>query len=583
MELFSAYDLQLTLASAAAIYCLLGYWLAFGKQSWLWRAGFVCAALALLVPIRAYEPLVFFALTSLLFVAAAGGQWLLLSTLRKGGKVAAEKDSADVAVASPRFQFRLHDLLGLMAVFGAAAWMTRTLLREQVLMPWVGTLISVAVAVAITLATIGLLRGPRRILSSVVLVLVVGIAVGYFHWLHRMGPMGPSVQYIVGGDLGNQLFNPYLFWTNDSAGYNLLVLVLINIGFLAIFYGAARATQPTEAKPMPRRVWQVLGAAPYMAWILPTGWVYLQLLSYPPPPAQSRNRPNVLPFLLERGQALESLSGAQAQTVGAEVILLSKKPGFVPVPWEADLRGRKNYDVGSMLFEVQSARSISRGLDAQATTLEATDPDLASEQLMAIFRIGNMLEHEGLLVHGLVGVAIDGVGVDHLARLRRQLSSSKARAIIAEIQPMEESRDHNDVTRDQLWYSLNDRWAFRLDQVLNSETEPGSNPTFHYYGLACTRNSCMKRLLMIDLALRAYGADHGVYPSKLESLSPQYLTDIPLDPFCEKPFVYRPAAKDFVLYSVGGDGVDNGGTFGPNQYIPIAWEGYDLNLDAPHE
>jgi hypothetical protein len=121
-----------------------------------------------------------------------------------------------------------------------------------------------------------------------------------------------------------------------------------------------------------------------------------------------------------------------------------------------------------------------------------------------------------------------------------------------------------------------------LGQVLISETDM-MNPTYFHYGVAVNRGVCMTRLLLIDLALRSYHADHGEYPRNLESLAPQYLTEVPLDPFCGKPIVYRPAAQDFVLYSVGGDGIDNGGTFGPQQYIPMQWDGYDLNLDAPHQ
>src|SRR6185295_9976163 len=128
-------------------------------------------------------------------------------------------------------------------------------------------------------------------------------------------------------------------------------------------------------------------------------WLYLQLLSYPRPPAQIRDRPNVLPLLLERGQALESLSGTQARTVSAEVIELSKQPGFIPVPWEADLRARRDYE-SNFMDSIMAARSISRGLDAQAIALETTDADLAAEHVMAIFRLGDKLEHEGLLVHG---------------------------------------------------------------------------------------------------------------------------------------------------------------------------------------
>ena len=76
--------LYFTLASVTALYCLLGYWLAFGRLYWLWRATGVCIVLALLVPIRAYEPLVFFGMTSLLFVAVAGCRRLFLGWREEG-------------------------------------------------------------------------------------------------------------------------------------------------------------------------------------------------------------------------------------------------------------------------------------------------------------------------------------------------------------------------------------------------------------------------------------------------------------------------------------------------------------------
>jgi len=87
--------------------------------------------------------------------------------------------------------------------------------------------------------------------------------------------------------------------------------------------------------------------------------------------------------------------------------------------------------------------------------------------------------------------------------------------------------------------------------------------------------------MRIDLALRAYHADQSAFPQRLEALQPRYLSEIPLDPFSQREFVYRPMADDFVLYGVGGDGVDNGGKFGRDQYNPSLWDGYDLDLVTP--
>ncbi len=575
MQLHPTYILHLTFASVAAVYCLLGYWLAFGRQSWMWRAGTVCPALALLVPIRAYEPLVFFALISLLFLAAAGCRRLLRSWLRKRRNVAAEAKPTDLLPPQPRFQFRLHDLLALMAVFGVGAWMARTLLREQVLMPWAGTFLSAAVAVAITLATIGLLRGPRRMVAGIALAAVLAASVAYFHSLHRLGI--PVPQYIVGGNIGDQLF-----WSGGINGWpalNLMVLLSLFILFLSLFYFTAQAIHPSAEKRGRLRIWQMLVAIPCAAWLLPTAWLYWQLLSYPRPPAKMSEGPNSLPLILQRGQPLELMAGKQARALAAEIIELSKQPGYVRVPWDADFRARRDFE-NYWLVDIQTARSISRGLDAQATALEKTNPNLAAEHLMAIVRMGNMEQHRGLLIHGLVGITDESIGIDHLVRIKKRMSVQIGREIIADLEAMEKSRDHNDVARDQLWYSLNDRWAFRLDQILNAGTDRSSESSYFHYEVACQINSCRERLLRIDLALRAYRADHEKYPQALESLAPQYLSEIPLDPFSGQPFVYRPAAEDFVLYSVGGDGIDNGGRFGQNQHIAEQWTGYDMDLDT---
>ncbi|MEZ0373901.1 MAG: hypothetical protein ACAI44_32720 [Candidatus Sericytochromatia bacterium] len=62
------------------------------------------------------------------------------------------------------------------------------------------------------------------------------------------------------------------------------------------------------------------------------------------------------------------------------------------------------------------------------------------------------------------------------------------------------------------------------------------------------------------LALQAYYRDQGHYPPALQALVPALLPQLPLDPFTGKAFVYkRLNDKDFRLYSIGGDGVDNGG------------------------
>ena len=75
-----------------------------------------------------------------------------------------------------------------------------------------------------------------------------------------------------------------------------------------------------------------------------------------------------------------------------------------------------------------------------------------------------------------------------------------------------------------------------------------------------TISEAQNTLLEVTLALRAYQLDHGQYPAQLSALVPGYLHAIPNDPFAlTGPLRYKLQGQQYVLYSVGPDGKDDGG------------------------
>lgn len=61
-------------------------------------------------------------------------------------------------------------------------------------------------------------------------------------------------------------------------------------------------------------------------------------------------------------------------------------------------------------------------------------------------------------------------------------------------------------------------------------------------------------------ALERYHLVEGKYPDKLEALAPRFIEKIPVDPMGGQPLRYRTEPDgNFVLYSVGWDGTDDGG------------------------
>ena len=73
------------------------------------------------------------------------------------------------------------------------------------------------------------------------------------------------------------------------------------------------------------------------------------------------------------------------------------------------------------------------------------------------------------------------------------------------------------------------------------------------------RAQALSRLAMVHLAAHAYWQDRGQRPDTLDGLVPDYLAEVPTDPFSGKPL--RATMKDgqFVIYSVGPDRTDDGG------------------------
>ncbi|MGB2906430.1 MAG: hypothetical protein WBB73_04985, partial [Candidatus Aminicenantaceae bacterium] len=63
----------------------------------------------------------------------------------------------------------------------------------------------------------------------------------------------------------------------------------------------------------------------------------------------------------------------------------------------------------------------------------------------------------------------------------------------------------------------------------------------------------------IGLACKIYRNRHGKFPEAMNDLSPEILTEIPLDPFTGESLIYRKEGDGFIVYSVGSNLKDDGG------------------------
>jgi hypothetical protein len=87
----------------------------------------------------------------------------------------------------------------------------------------------------------------------------------------------------------------------------------------------------------------------------------------------------------------------------------------------------------------------------------------------------------------------------------------------------------------------------------------------------------LRHLAHLDLARTALALERhrlatGRVPEQLDDLVPQYLKEVPLDPFDGKPLRYRRREPGYLLYSILEDGQDNGGRQKPGFDDPAPYD-----------
>ena len=84
-------------------------------------------------------------------------------------------------------------------------------------------------------------------------------------------------------------------------------------------------------------------------------------------------------------------------------------------------------------------------------------------------------------------------------------------------------------------------------------------PSSRIYLRVCDRVAAQRDATLTSIAIQRYRLEHPALPEKLEELVPAFLDAVPTDPFDGEPIRYRVDEDRYTVYSVGPDGVDDGG------------------------
>ena len=89
---------------------------------------------------------------------------------------------------------------------------------------------------------------------------------------------------------------------------------------------------------------------------------------------------------------------------------------------------------------------------------------------------------------------------------------------------------------------------------------------------ALNRGVAYRDSARVAVAIERFRFRHGKPPQTLDALAPEFLPEVPLDPFDGQPLRYRVDADEYAVYSIGADLIDQGGQAQDNQPgMPPDW------------
>jgi hypothetical protein len=105
-----------------------------------------------------------------------------------------------------------------------------------------------------------------------------------------------------------------------------------------------------------------------------------------------------------------------------------------------------------------------------------------------------------------------------------------------------------------------DAWRFAFGECIGFSTAAQNVVQ------AAVRVETYRELLRTALALKRHRLRHGTFPEKLDALVPEFLQAEPHDWMDGQPLKYRKREDgSYLLYSVGLDGIDDGGDSRPEK------------------
>ncbi|TWU28317.1 hypothetical protein Pla144_16040 [Bythopirellula polymerisocia] len=560
------YALALLLFSSLTCVGLLAIWAATSPHHWFWRTMLFLGVMSLVLLIPAYEPFVAFVLQGMVVATAV--------QLARWWEIRKHK----VERTGARFGIRTN-LLAMVPVAVLSAVAVR--LPALNFPAWQSVLLIGVCAGVATLTGLWIARGKSvrwwlRLPIGVFIVGVLSLVLMAGDWsiaaTHSLWGWPPPVDDGSGYSIGYDDYHQEPAWI---AIISLLIGIVALVQSLLIVYFSLINEGQGQTAVVKRGL--IVATLLILGSVLlaPPAGTYYELMNPLPIPEADLPNPNGYDDFLAAVNLLPGnmiVNGGNFDTDTATLSQLRAAESEMRPAIERMCKGLSKSILGQVdytsddlwLESIQQFRSIARGMSASSKLAgKERDYTEAAAISLDLIQFGIGIGRGRLMIDTLVGNACTGIGCHDLYHTRDKtpveqcldIASGLAR-IENDIEPLEDV-----VYRDRIWTQHTQGWHAHLMQFLEAVSEESFWSSYAYYN-SDRRNRAVLRLLQLEFALRAWKAEHHEWPESLAELVPAIIPAVPIDPFSPdgKPLQYVRIDDGFVLYSVGQNEIDEGGT-----------------------
>jgi hypothetical protein len=295
------------------------------------------------------------------------------------------------------------------------------------------------------------------------------------------------------------------------------------------------------------RNWLITLSILALPFVLFSIFFFSRLADIPPTPPPLPN-PNGYENLVKAGTMLADDTGDFNETNAAQVrkivsinaaALSLARAGLsnqcrVPVQYSEFFNSNHVSDVAPIKF-------LARAFIAEGRLAEMENrPGDAAKSYLDTIHLANESARGGLLIDGLVGAAIEEIGLDHLQKLLPYLDAKTARETTATLEVLDAQQPtwSDLMQQEDAWsHAAFHSWLYEFTQWREGKYIASVNAKIK---ARLDKQEQKAKLLLIQLAARAYELQKGQPPSNVAALVPEYLKAVPKDPVTGTNMVYSP-------------------------------------------